>query len=50
MWKKLTLIRILAANGVPLVSQLYEEYKIALQGYVQRRHDVSRLTFGLVER
>ena len=49
MWKKLTLIQILVANGVPLVSDLFEEYKTALKDYVQRHHDVSCLYAGMID-
>jgi len=46
MWKKLKFIQILIANGVPLVSQLFEEYKTALRDFVQGHHDVSCLSLG----
>lgn len=49
MWKKLTLIRILVANGVPLVSRLFEEYKTALRDYIQGHHEVSCLSSKLID-
>ena len=49
MWKKLTLIRILVANGVPMVSQLFEEYKAARRDYVQRHHEVGFLSSELID-
>ena len=41
MWKKLSLIQLLVANGVPLLSQLYEEYKALLRDHVRSQRDVS---------
>lgn len=49
MWKKLKLIRILVKHGVPLVSELFEEYKTALASYIQRLDSVSRLTSRLID-
>ncbi len=40
MCKKLTLIQILVANGVPQLPQLYHEYKASLADHIQKRHEV----------
>jgi len=40
MYKKLTLIQILVANGVPQLPQLYQEYKASLAVCIQKRHEV----------
>lgn len=40
MWKKLTLIRLLVASGVPLLSGLYEEYEALLRDHVRSQREV----------